>query len=384
MDGSLTSNPRRRLDPRGLLILLVALAMIAAACGGASTDAASATNDAASTTTNTAPDTTSPQVRVADADVLAFAVQASEDTSYSFEQGVSLSASAAGMALDIAPDGPIASGVINGDDSVVHTDAGAFISGMFDSIGIDPALFGVDLSDAAIDVWTVDNVMVIDMSAFVGSTAALDPGSATDLAIFADGPVAIDLVELAELSNFGDADAATIVQQFGGGASINDPAMVIEALRVIDALEPAGSNTVSGTPVDVFEAVVPMADFLDALDIDVDDQLSGLDLFGGLDDTAGADDPVLDDAREFVDDLEVELVVMLDADGLVRRIESTLDLGAVMASTQSSDFDGLGLGEVDAVVESWQTFADYGDEIDIVLPDAPDRTSELANLLGGR
>ena len=70
-------------------------------------------------------------------------------------------------------------------------------------------------------------------------------------------------------------------------------------------------------------------------------------------------------------EVTVDLVVMLDEQGLVRRLVSTIDFGA---AANASD-------PLDVVVETWQNFDNYGEDTGITLPDAEDRTAEIAALL---
>ena len=388
MAGSQESNRRKRCTPRGLIATLALLALIATACGSVADDTASAdeaagddavaevveeqSDDAAGVDAEAAPapDTTSPQAETPSVEVLSFALQASEELSYSFEQGLALQANVEelGLVLDLAPDAPLSVGAIDGNSSTVNTDVGVFLSEAFDSFGLDPSLFGLDLDDAEIDVWTVDNDIVIDLSGAIASYGSLDPTLGTELAVFADGPVAIDLEELAELGDFGETNATTLIEEFGQGASITDPSLLIESLRTIDVLEFAGTETFEGTPVDVYEAVVPVADFFDAVDLDIEgqlDQFDGFDVLG----TPGA--PGLLEGLGDLGEVTVDLVVMLDEQGLVRRLVSTIDFGA---AANASD-------PLDVVVETWQNFDNYGEDTGITLPDAEDRTAEIAALL---
>ncbi len=412
MVGSPTSNPHKQISSRWFIAVLALLALIATACGGGANDAASAAGEVDAVVENVVDsgadsdtDTdgndvveesseaaepvaagesddqtdgdveTAPDSATVTAEVLAFAIQAADDQSFTFEQGLALQIDLGGIALDVAPEGPIAVGSVDGANSVVQADAGAFISGIFESLGFNPSILGADFADdLSIGVWTVDNTMVIDMSGFAAGIAGLDPNAADELAFFSDGPVAVDLDELAELIGSDETDAASIIGQFGQGASISDPALVINALRTIDALTLIGEDTIGDTSVDVYEATVSMDEFFEAVDIDINDQLNSFDGFGV---PAG---PELDDTLEILEDLTVDMVISLGDDGLVRRLESSIDLGAAFGANE--DVAELGLGDVDAIVDTWQTFDNYGEPQDITLPAAEDRTAEVAELLG--
>ena len=395
MVGSQESNPRRDLTPRRLVALLALLALIATACGGSADNAASV--DAATDADSPQPvaddlgvadsdATTSPDGAAPNAQVLAFAIQASEELSYSFEQGVSMDINLGAINLAIDPEDAFVTGEIDGDNSRVNADIGSFLNSMFGSLGLDLGAQASEFDGLEMDVWVVDDTTVIDMSSFVTGVGGLDPTGAADLAMFADGAVAVNLSELATLSGVDDADAAALVQQFGQGAQITDPAVVLEALRTVDALDDVGSDTFDGVDVTVYEATVAMDEYLEALDLDVDDQLGGLDAFDLSANSADAE--ALQDTLEAIEGLTVDLTILLDGEGLVRRLESTVDMGAVLAAgAGSADTGDAGIGgafdlsQIDLVVETWQNFDDYGVDIEITPPDAPDRTAEVAALL---
>ena len=312
--------------------------------------------------------------------MLAYAIQASEELSYSFEQGMSMRMNMLGMDLDISPDRAFVTGEVSGDDSRVLVDLGAFMTATFDSMDIDlsdPLFAGMlgDLESMSIEVWIVDSTMVIDMSGLAGSIAGLDPTAAGELSVFADGPVSIDLGAI------GGTDATALVQQFGQGAQVTDPAALLDALRSVDAVSEAGSSTVDGTAVTVYEASASMTEYYAALGMDITDQLGAMEQFGVP--SSSAEAAMIGSMLPAIAGLTVEMKIMIDADGLVRRIESSMDMGAMM-SAMFSDVDGaddLGLGEVDIMVDTWQNFGDYGTAITIAPPAAVDKTSDLAGLL---
>lgn len=317
------------------------------------------------------------------AQVLAYAIQASEELSYSFEQGMSMRMNMLGMDLNIAPEAAFVTGEVSGSDSRVRVDLGSFMTAMFESMGLDlsdPLFAGAfgDLGDMSMEVWIVDSTMVIDMSSLAASVTDMDPAAAAELSIFADGPISVDL---AALGGVGGTDAAALVQQFGQGAQVTDPAALIESLRSIDAVTEVGSSTVGDTPVTVYTANLSMAEYYDALGMDVTDQLGSMEDFGiapGSDEAA-----MIESMLPALEQLTTDMTIMLDADGLVRRIETSMDMGEMMSS-MFNDIDGsdsLGLGEIEMLVDTWQNFDNYGTAVTITPPPAIDRTSELTGLL---
>lgn len=326
---------------------------------------------------------TMPATPVQTAQVLAYAIQASEELSYTFEQGMSMRMSMLGMDLNIAPEDAFVTGEVSGTDSRVQVDLGTFMTAMFDSMGLDlsdplfASAFG-DLGDMSMEVWIVDSTMVIDMSSLAASLGGMDPAAAAELAIFADGPVSIDLAALGGLDG---TDAAALVQQFGQGAQVTDPAALIEALRSVDAVTEVGSSTVGDTPVTVYEASLSIAEYYDALGMDLTDQLGSMEDFGvapGSDEAA-----MIESMLPALEHLTADMTIMLDANGLVRRMETSMDMGEMMSAMMSEieDSDLLGLGDLEMTVDTWQNFDDYGTDVTITLPNAVDRTSELTGLL---
>lgn len=392
MVGSHESNRRRHVTTRWLVALLSLVALIATACGSSTNAAGEATpataDDASAAVGDAVEDVVSaPDGAAPDAQVLAFAIQASDELSYSFEQGLSMDLNLGGLALAVDSEDAFVTGAIDGEDSRVNADIGSFLGSMLSSLGLDLGVQGPGFEGLEIDVWIVDDTMVIDMSSFAAGIGGFDPTAAAELAPFADGPVAVDLDALADLGDFEDTDASDLVQQFGQGAQITDPSAVLDALRTVEALEDAGTSTLDGVDVSVYEATVAMADYLEALDLDVGDQLGGLDDLGLPAD--GADGAAIEDTLEAIENLTVDLTIMLDEEGLVRRLESTIDMGAVLAAgapalddgADAGALGGFDLSQIEAVVHTWQNFNDYGEDLAITPPAAQDRTAEIAALL---
>ena len=109
----------------------------------------------------------------------------------------------------------------------------------------------------------------------------------------------------------------------------------------------AGTDEVNGIDVQVFDATLSMADYLAALDVDLT----------GLLGSANVGD---------VESATVDLVVMVDADELVRRMEIDLAL--------------VGPDGSETTLTTWQEFNNYGDPFNIELPDAVDITDQISGL----
>jgi hypothetical protein len=427
MDGSPESN-QRKTDARLFIALVGLLALIASACGSdneAETNTSAAKGDAAyagwasSDNADESPDVrtlqdpssgetpasddvepgsptpssdvvdgapaTGPLAVTQSAQVLAYAIEASEELSYTFEQGMAMRMNMLGMSLDIAPDGAFVTGEVSGANIHMRADIGTFMVSSFESFGLDPndPLFAGMLGEfesMSLEVWTDESTMVLDMSGLANSLGSIDPAAAGELGVFADGPVKVDLDAIAAS---GGVDAASIVQEFGQGAQVTDPAALIEALRLVDAVTETGQATVGSTPVTVYYASLSMADYYSALGMDISDQLGSME---GLGFSAGSDEAELFDAfAPAIENLVVDMTIMLDDGGLVRRMETSMDLGELFSALGSGDdvegLDMFGAGEIEMTMDLWQNFDNYGAGLVIEPPDAVDRTSELLALL---
>jgi|GEM_PF-2183121 len=330
--------------------------------------------------------------------VLAFALEASETQSYSFNQGMAMRMNVAGMDLSIAPNEAYVFGEVEGDTTHIRADIGVVMVATFESLGIDIAeppfneIFE-DLGGASMELWTDQSTLVMDMSELANFMGGLDPAAGAELDTFADGPVQIDLTQL------DGVDATTLANQFGQGAQVTDPAQLLQALRDVDAVSETGVDTVNGVAVRVFTADMSMTSYYDALGIDIRDQLDA----ANLGDLGGAEVEIVESILPALDDLTVGLVVMIDDQDLVRRMETSVDMGAMLdAMFDNPDFlgavaaeDGQSVeefqaemqfalgGGIEMVVETWQEFDNYGETFGIVLPTGLDVTSELPELLAG-
>lgn len=346
-----------------LLPVLASVSLFAAACGGAAdTEAASADSGDAATTTE-AVERTEGTEQVGD--VLAVALQSIEDTSYSFEQGVRIEVDAPGESVSIGGEDAFITGQVDGGEAAINADIGSFMRSTFESLNVgdasDPFFEGILSSFDALqmNVWTTDDAVVMDLSDFGPALGLLDPSASDEFALFSDGPVSIDLERLAELSGDLDVSAGDLASQFGG-AQVLDPSALVDALESIEELEAAGTDSVNGIAVDVYEADVSFADYAESIGQDVFDDLDGLS-------DEGVD-------AEALGEVEVDITLMVDAEGLVRQIVTSIDTGGFGADS------GAIPGSL--VTETWQTFDNYGETFDIVVPDAVDVTDEIADQLG--
>ena len=321
--------------------------------------------------------------------VLAFAIENSETISYTFEQGMSMEMSFFGIEMNAVPTEAFITGAVDGDANYVRIDMGIFMEAMlggFEGFGeAAPAdeLGSIDLSSMVMESWTDGSQQVIDMSAFVASLSAMDPAAATELAPFADGPIAIDASAVAEAQGI---DPGELLAQFETGAQYTDPAQLFEALRGIDAVSEIGTDTVNGDAVTVYAAAMSLAQYTEAMGVDIASQMGGLGDIG-----FDPNDPMMADVMSSMDLIPVSVTIMIDENDQVRRLDISIDaapmfddlLGSMLGEDASDEDLGALFGdmEISAKIDTWQIFDNYGESVEIVLPPAEDRTEELLALI---
>lgn len=365
---------------------MAVLALSASACGGADGAATTARATADTTTTTVvvedrAASTTAAASAAVDAPtaaVLAYAIESAESLSYSFEQGMSIDLNMLGQTLNASSNGPMVTGVISGENQQISIDLSGFMESMIDSTGVDPsnelAEAGIsDLDAFSMNAWVVDRTLVIDVSGLASQAVDSDPSLAEQFALFAEGPVSVDLDQLTALGVEGDLAPADLIGQFSDAAQVVDPTAIVDALRSVDSLNEVGNQEENGVEVTVYEANITLAEYTAALGQTIEDGAGGFGSFGGFDPTAFA--PLLTD-------VEVGLQISLDGEGLVRQIVTTIDMGAFIEGMLSSGAEADDASDLTMVVEMWQTFDNYGDDVEITAPVAPDATAEIAVLLG--
>ena len=366
-----------------LLPALAGVALFATACGSAADqvadEAVPASAESSTIEASTDAAAATPNEVIVDAEPLAFAIQSIEDSSYSFEQGLTMELDLFGEPVTIGTDGAFVTGQFDDGQSVVNADIGSFIGSVIEPFGIegDNPLFGPllePLTSAELDLWSTEDTIVIDLSEFASAIGVLDPTAATELDLFTNGPVSIDIDQLIELGVDPTIDGADLASQFGG-AQISGPSDIAAALRAIDVLDDAGTDVVDGVDVSVFTGEVSLAEYVEATGAGVDSQFGPLGNLGL--DPSGIDPAT---ALESFDDIVVDVTLMIDGDDLVRQVITNIDMTPIFEDL--ADVGGPGLdSEGTFLVESWVTFDNYGADFDIVLPDAVDVTSEIAGQL---
>lgn len=405
-------------SPRRLLVCLVALmSLVASACGGGSESAGElrssslqpesasepvpwnvepAIAPAPEASEDTADASTvdrsahSPGEDVPLTEVLALAFAAPESLSYTFTQGISMDMEMPGLGgFEIAPSSPVATGEVQGTRTHIMMDMGVLFEEMFADLGAGAAI-PPGMENAKIEIWGDETTLVMDMSSFTDTLGAMDPMDSGEAALFADGPVRIDLSQLPGLTG------SEFASQYVQGTQVVDPALLLQSLRSVDAIEHVGALSHNGRTVDQYDASITMAQYYDALGIDIAAQL---DMVGGI--TGSAEDEAMFSALfAAMSDLSVELRILIDEEQLIRRLEVEIDMQPLMvaifedetvlelmAQEQGATVEEMGstaaiLGDMRYVVGTWQEFDNYGGALEIEFPEATDITSEFTELFG--
>ena len=276
--------------------------------------------------------------------------------------------------MQLAPSSPFVTGEVDGADSYLRADIGALMRETFASLGLDAddasvAGLGAAFDDARFEVWTVGDVMTIDMADFFTAMNEIEPNSMTGLDALSEGPVMVDLSALA------DVDPWTLTQALGDGSQVVDPSALVDALRSVESVTEVGPDSVGGRDVTVYAGSLSMADYFAAMGQDIDQQFAALDQFEATAD--GLDSAALDQVGNALSDLDVHVTVMVDEQNLLRRMETVMNMGEMM---QAMVGDSM---QVEMSVGLWQEFDDYGESFVIDPPEAVDLTNRFDSLFAG-
>ena len=342
--------PNKRTLKKRLLPVLATVSVFASACGGSGN------------TTST--DSAGP------AEVLAFAMASIEDTSYSFEQGQRLETEVFGETQILGGDGPVVTGQVDGNESFITMHIGRAQASFFESFvdvaesmadeGEVPEEALDDFGDQELNFWIDEDVVVIDSSGTGGGFGSVGATDSSDSASVEDGPALIDVDRLNDLAGT-EVDISDFIPDVNG-IEATDPADFIAALSSIDELEEAGTDSINGVDVDVYIANVTRAEYEEAV--------LGQEAFAEIEAARSESLSELDpETRATLEELnanapDVDITVMVDSEGRARKIITRVGL-ANFAGTQG-------------VVETWQTYDNYGEDFDITPPDAVDVTEEAA------
>lgn len=373
--------------------MIVGLALVATSCGGSSV---TAENLSSSITDSTAPavvddssdsavtddlgatDTPQDDTVVAPAEsrdmtsVLAFAIEASEQESFTFTQGLAINLGAAGVTPPAA--GPYAFGEVSEGRTHVRVDLEAFVAesmGSLAGFGLGPG----DLTGQQFEVWTDDDALTMDLS-------KLDVGEFD--AVFADGPVSV------EAGAASGVDINAVAQQFGQGSQITDPAAMFNALRLVTEAQETGTDIVGDVDVTVYSAMLSVGDYYEAIGSRASDQLSTIESLGLAESEAEA----IAELIPMLETLEMDVTIMVDADGRVRRVATDLNVTSIIvalfeSSSELSEVEGAATVDIGALfgpdglqigLSNWQEFDDYGSAPEITVPDAADVTDQAVEL----
>lgn len=363
---------------------LVALALVATACGG---DTVESTNLSSSIE---APDVSSTEAPVqdamedADADaaseiaevpiealdltsVLAFAIDASEQESFTFTQGLAINIGPAGAPTPEA--GPYAFGEVVDGQTHVRVDLETFVQesmGSLSGFGLGPG----DLVGQEFDMWSDDDTLTMDLTKIdiMGETA--QP--------LTNGPISVRVDEETSV------DMNAVARQFGQGSQITDPEAMFSALQSLSEGQEVGPAMLGDIPVTVYATTLTVADYYSAIGASASDQLSTIRSLGLAESEAEA----ISELIPLLETLDMNAEISVDADGRVRRVSTSLDVTEVVvalfeSSVELSGTDGEPQVDIGALfgpdglgveLSNWHEFHDYGVAPAIVVPEAEDVT----------
>ena len=376
--------------------LLILLALIATACGGTaatvtdtagtSSDALSdeASADAAAGSAASTDDSAEDQKLAAPADaavaanqrdmtqVLAFAIEASELESFTFTQGLAINI--VGLGTPVAPAAPYAFGEVVNGETHVRVDLEAFVKesmGSLAGFGLGPT----DLVGQEFEVWTTDSTLIMDLS-------KLDIVGA-DVQQFTSGPVSVTVADVEGV------DVNAVVQQFGQGSQVTDPGSLFDALRSVTEAVDNGPATVGDVAVTSYTAKLTVGDYFESIGSGAGQQLSIVESLG----LAEAEADAVATLVPALESLELDVNIMVDADGRVRRVSTSMNMTDLVVALfeGSAELSGEGQPQVDLgalfgpdglqiQLNGWQEFHDYGAAPAISIPDSADITAQVNEL----
>lgn len=308
-------------------------------------------------------------------ETLAFAINAAENESYTFTQGLGINFGPAGTPFP--QTSPYAFGEVAGGQTHVRVDLEDFVTQSMASL----ASFGLGPeapTGQEFDVWIDDTTVTMDLQSL--------PSMSSDIAAVSEGPVSIDLAAI------DNASLGNVVKQFGQGSIATDPAAMFEALSSFDTMVEKGPATVGSVAVTEYTATVSVGDYYAAQGTSVGDQLAVVEGIALGDESTDA----LAELVPQLEQLDLPVDIALDEDGRVRRMRSDMnvtDLVVTMLSNSPElaakdgapavDLGALfGPDGLQIVLTSWHEFHDYGTDVAVAPPEAVDVTADADTLFG--
>jgi len=184
----------------------------------------------------------------------------------------------------------------------------------------------------------------------------------------------------------------------GMDASTIDPNRLAEALKNLADVRGSGVDKIDGDKVAVYSGQLSMAQWFEVAGQSLDDADT---MWGELatGDTASST-AMLRAMTVVLDDLDVDVAIMIDADALLRRLEVSVDMTPLIEVlftdpdvmlTMAAE-SGVTVAELrdttrrltrdlDMSMDIWQNFDSYGESFEIEIPAATDVTAGYSSLL---
>ena len=344
-----------------LLCGLIAVVLVAAACGGDS---------------GTTVDAVGPDVAIeASPAFLASVADRSETESYRFELDMNMTMDLGFEAIVIDPDDPFVHGAQASPDQISMTlDLGVFFEAMVDGMGDLGA--GMDDLLPSGDSMRVDLVVDGDtlwMRAPVfAELGQLDPSVGADpaLAPFLTLGEQWGRIDLAELE--GRLPTADLAQLAGTQAVA--PSDMLALLDDVELVTELGTDEIRGVEVTGLRAVTTFGALMEAQGQSLEDLQAQMGIAGGADPIAARE---MEQAMAAFLDAPADVVVWVDRAGMLRRFEAEMDLGAMMQEL-SGELGQMMPGLEFSVGYVMDVF-DYGQDVTVEVPN-PENPVDLTSL----
>ncbi len=243
------------------------------------------------------------------------------ETSFNFTQGARLSGVVPQLNAEVAPDGPIVTGQVNGDNIYFRSDWEKFYIAIFESLGRnldDPAIAPLveSVGGAALEVWITPDRIVVDATAAVPLIEAFElTTSAEAIDVYAAGPIGFD-------ADAGVINPGAMTNSISDGVPLQDPTEMLRLLTVAEAVR--HDNRYIDDPFNTWWiGEVPIGEYYEILGADFESELGDL---------AGA--PSQDFAEQFQDlmrDFSVDVSFGVhDETSKLRYLETSFDMSDVL------------------------------------------------------
>ncbi|MGH9113506.1 MAG: hypothetical protein ACRDZN_14595, partial [Acidimicrobiales bacterium] len=274
---------------------------------------------------------------------------------------------------------PFMTGEFDGDSSSTETDMGAMFGEIDDLAPPGEGVFDeFTKADLTMETITEGSTLYLRAPLYSALREMMPGGLPAQFDALADLGDEWGRVDLEALgSEFGWADVAS-----SAGGQVADPSDYLDLVADTDDVRDLGAGDVRGDEVHGVAADVTYADVLESQGVDREDFA---DLMTSAMPEGGPGAQELADVVDAVLDTPMPIELWVDGAGYVRKLEFTMNMGAMFEGVDGGDDAAAMIGA--ASFGTAMEFFDYGDEtIDIDVPaaarDAADVTDAYRQMLG--